>query len=842
MGSTRLPGKSMKEIAGKPLLSYVLKRVSKAQSLHDIILATSSRSENDPLCTLAKTQSVKIYRGSEEDVLSRFIDVAHAFEADIVVRVCADNPLVDPEEIDRIVKHHVTYNADYSFNNIPNETNGYPDGLGVEVINAKILFEIGKKDLSPEQKEHVTQYIIDNPTDFKIESPKAPENIKGTDIKLDIDTESDFTRMKQFIESLPSDNFPFWSSLEIVKAYRFFFQKKIVALVETSEDVEAVQKFETHIQNRITIVATTPHICWLLDSKKIAFKPLDLYFDKEFIYDEGIKNYQRLFQFCKSIDTQIAKENELVKNFTLGPASDNFPVIKIIYDQLLIKTIILYNILNNEKPDLIVSFGLNEEIFQVNNNIVPFEDDDNIFSLLLNLKGWPCKTLRLPRCKPKPISDKLDETKKNLKDKTLMKISFRHLFFISPRNGLIQSLSNLFYVIKNRIARGKIVLLVGFAYDWDSLIPILLRKGYRIFAVSSPLIDYTCSQEWDTRNLPDYLFSDLCCWNNMDFSTIFRKYISHSIQKSVWTAKLLCKDWDDIFKTFKPSVVLPGPRMTFSDNLPLKIARFYHIPVISWQHGSHGFIITPIIFFHELMNTDVHLSWGKGVTQWIETDPQNFFETPSVTVGSIELERLFFSNNDDGTLFNVLYATTAYYGNSLYVTIRYPLADTALWQTQQKIIHFLGKINKKTAVRLHPAPRNNQHICEMIASFNYNNLTLKVNHFSFVDLVKRSDVVILDWPSTTLLQAIALRKTVFVLLKHIQLTDDAIILLKKRVYCCEDIDEFTEMIRCYLNNETLDQKPDINNTEFLERFGITQLDGHVAERAIGVLENIIKRT
>ena len=223
MGSKRLPGKSMKNLCGKPLLYYVIQRVKKATTLDVIVLAIPKTPENDVLENLARELGIQVFRGSEHDVLKRFAEAARIYSAEIIVRVSADNPLVDSEEIDRIVVHHLKTNADYSFNGVPKMGNNYPDGLGAEVINFSILERIDRLTKDPTYREHVTPYIWDHQNDFHIETIQAPPDIAGPDIKLDVDTVEDFRRLESLIKALPYDPEVLWPAKEIIKTYRNHF-------------------------------------------------------------------------------------------------------------------------------------------------------------------------------------------------------------------------------------------------------------------------------------------------------------------------------------------------------------------------------------------------------------------------------------------------------------------------------------------------------------------------------------------------------------------------------------------------------------------------------------------
>lgn len=219
MGSTRLPGKSIIKLRGKPIIEHVLCRVRRAQTLTEVILATSDQSQDDVLCDVADRLGVPVFRGLEDDVLKRYVLAAQKFGADVVVRVCADNPLVAPEEVDRIVRHHLRTGADYSFNHRPALNNQYPDGLGAEVVNLEVLETIDRQTVEPTHREHVTAYIWDHLSDFHVETLVAPAAIAGPDIKLDVDTQADLARLELLCSEAP-DDIEAWEAADIVRTYR----------------------------------------------------------------------------------------------------------------------------------------------------------------------------------------------------------------------------------------------------------------------------------------------------------------------------------------------------------------------------------------------------------------------------------------------------------------------------------------------------------------------------------------------------------------------------------------------------------------------------------------------
>ena len=215
MDSNRLPGKSMTKICeGYNLLEMVILRTMKAKKLDMIILATSENNNCDPLVELADRLGILTVRGSERDVLSRFIEAIEQYNPGIVVRVCADNPLIDPGEIDKLVNFFQEGQYDYAANNTPDC--GLPDGFGCEILHSDTIINLTAKELDIGYLEHVTSYITSNPDQYSIGWLKAEPELWMPELQLDIDTKSDLEKMQKVCSSLPEKNAPYWTPHEIV--------------------------------------------------------------------------------------------------------------------------------------------------------------------------------------------------------------------------------------------------------------------------------------------------------------------------------------------------------------------------------------------------------------------------------------------------------------------------------------------------------------------------------------------------------------------------------------------------------------------------------------------------
>jgi spore coat polysaccharide biosynthesis protein SpsF len=187
MGSTRRPGKSMADLAGKPLIYRFLERLTRAQEPDVFVLATTDKPQDDVLADIAKKDfNIEVFRGSESDLVDRYYQAAKKYEADFVVRVCADNPVVEPEEVDRIIRFHKKGGSDFSANTHNILGNQYPDGLGAEVFDFEKLEEVWKITKDPANREHPHSYFYEHPEKYRIRTVPCPEAFRRPELKLDV--------------------------------------------------------------------------------------------------------------------------------------------------------------------------------------------------------------------------------------------------------------------------------------------------------------------------------------------------------------------------------------------------------------------------------------------------------------------------------------------------------------------------------------------------------------------------------------------------------------------------------------------------------------------------------
>ncbi len=196
MGSTRLPGKMMMDIAGKPIVERVIERARMSRLANDVWLATTTSHADDVLADWAVEKGIPHYRGSEVDVLDRYYHAAIQSKADVIVRVTGDCPVLDPQVTDRVIQAFLDGEYDYVSNTQPPT---FPDGLDTEVVSFAALEKAWKEAKLNSEREHVMPYIWKHPDKFKLFNIANTEDFSNH--RWTLDTPEDFEFLRLLIES-----------------------------------------------------------------------------------------------------------------------------------------------------------------------------------------------------------------------------------------------------------------------------------------------------------------------------------------------------------------------------------------------------------------------------------------------------------------------------------------------------------------------------------------------------------------------------------------------------------------------------------------------------------------
>lgn len=210
MGSSRLPEKVLLKINEKPMLYYVLKQTKSSKYVDDVIIATSTNSDDDPIIKFCKENNIKYFRGSEENVLDRYYQCAKKYNLDPIIRITSDCPLIDPNVIDLVFSKFENNTFDYVSNNIA-KINGkwfdsecnFPQGMTVEISTFYALEKAWKEAKKPSEYEHVFPYIQFNPEIFKIQNVTYFEDLSN--IRCTVDRKEDLEFVQEIYKRIPKN-------------------------------------------------------------------------------------------------------------------------------------------------------------------------------------------------------------------------------------------------------------------------------------------------------------------------------------------------------------------------------------------------------------------------------------------------------------------------------------------------------------------------------------------------------------------------------------------------------------------------------------------------------------
>ena len=199
MTSTRLPGKVMLPICGKPELELLIQRLQQAHLLDGVVIATTTNATDDVLEDLACRLGVGCFRGSEEDVLDRVLKAAQATGTEVIVEVTGDCPLLDPDVLDDLLVIYGRGKCDYVSNNLQRT---YPLGLDLQVFSTATLADVGSRTSDPVDHEHVSLYIYEHPELYRLCNKASGLPEWCADLRLTLDTQEDYALIRSIFEAL----------------------------------------------------------------------------------------------------------------------------------------------------------------------------------------------------------------------------------------------------------------------------------------------------------------------------------------------------------------------------------------------------------------------------------------------------------------------------------------------------------------------------------------------------------------------------------------------------------------------------------------------------------------
>lgn len=217
MTSTRLPGKVLLPAQGAPMLARMVERLKLVPSLDGIVVATTVNVTDNPIEELARDLGIGCWRGSEDDVLERVRDAAHAYDVGIIVELTGDCPLIDPAIVEQCIQAYRMASVDY-LSNVLERT--YPIGMDTQVFARSVLDDVARRTDDPTDHEHVSLYIYRHPELYTLRNVAAPDSLRDPDLRLTLDTPQDYQLIQAVFDELLPTLGPGFSLADILALLR----------------------------------------------------------------------------------------------------------------------------------------------------------------------------------------------------------------------------------------------------------------------------------------------------------------------------------------------------------------------------------------------------------------------------------------------------------------------------------------------------------------------------------------------------------------------------------------------------------------------------------------------
>jgi len=652
---------------------------------------------------------------------------------------------------------------------------------------------------------------------------------------------------------------------EIIQKYCESPDTKVLILLEHEGQVKDCLEWFGEIKGRKQIIALSPFAIYELDRRTVPYKIPEDYYDPQELYQIGMDNFQKVETFCNIIDNSIQKVCPITAEQGIKPALFSIFYLKIVYDAALVRLFQLFKLINAEKPNVIFTYDTRDYPFGVSEKApyLLFDDRESVYTHLLKLTRWKAPVAVLPyvRQPEEPITgEKAVKTLPKLKDKAAKWLLSRPEWYdlaVAIRKGewssLPKSLKSLLPPKKKMP-----VLSLGWGYSWNDcrdelqsagITPIFTMPDYQRHWLSEPF-----SEKVNSGSLPDIWeelqadgeFRRFFVWQDIDFFPVLKERLQFLVERLTLACLKAHEEVSEKIRNNGIKAVLGSSLSTCPSRSAAQAAHSAGIPVITWQLGSYGYMGQPITIYNDIMDADALFVFGEGVVEKYAESARRL-GTQLIPLGSTSLEALgkrkprrkvkrFVPLNPEKKV--VLYVLTNFYQNNLYIALPPPFSDNHYWRTQRTILDTLARHQDYTiVVKTHPSHTHRETPLRWYArEKGFGNCRFIRDECSFKDLLPLADVLVIDLPSTTLLEALTTSKPMFVYTGHLHIDDQAQKLLERRAFCHRELEDFVDGLEKFLSSGIMDM--DLSDTEFLKRFGTA--DGASGKKAAEALIDIIR--
>ena len=639
------------------------------------------------------------------------------------------------------------------------------------------------------------------------------------------------------------------------------YSKKTMILLEHEEQVKNCLNRLKKTRGQKLAIALSPFAMHELDKQSVPYKIPEDYYDPKELYKLGIDNYKKVEEFCNMIDDNIQNACPAAAKLGIRPALFSFLHLKVIYDAATIRLFQLFKLINAEKPDVLYIYGSKRYPFGISEmaSYLFFDNRESIYAHLLACDGWDTHVVVLPH-----VIQPEENIAKTPKTGVISWLQRHPKLFDLAVETHKHGLRGLFSRLKNYLSPGKNmrVLLLGAGYNWDDCRGELQSVGIgpifiRLRDDLGPYLSNQLSKKIDADALldawkglqTDDKFRKFFIWGNVDFFPIMEERLQFLVERLTPACLKAYEETAKIMKKRNIKAVLTSAIACCTHHSAAQAARNFNIPIVTWQHGGFGYMNYPMAIYTDLMSSDVHFVFGEGVVKKYARDAKRF-DTRLVPIGSPSLETLYQMSLPNKAKKCVkltpgkkvvLYATTNFLQNALHISFPPPYSDNNIWHTQRAILGVLAKHNDHTTiVKTHPNPICRDSPMRLYSKENkFENCQFIRDECAFTDLLPIADLLVIDVPSTILLQALTTSKPIFVYTGHLHLDAQAQKMLGQRAFCYRDLKDLVNALDKYLSTGRIEKQVDLGDKEFLKAYGVSSHEEGSGLRAAKMLKKIM---
>mgnify|MGYP001605190221 FL=1 len=587
-------------------------------------------------------------------------------------------------------------------------------------------------------------------------------------------------------------------------------------------------------------IALGPSAMWGLDQRSIKYQIPEDFYNMNKLEDVCLRNHERVEWLCYKLDEYLFKKHPKLREWGIKPFLFNIFPLTILFDGIVSRIFQLTSILKHYTGYSV--YVHKAEDFPWGIFEICFSNRETLYGKILSLKGWNLNINLLH-----------DGTNNNLyKDSrpfTYLKNFVRRSIFSHTLVSYARTKN--WKMIFSFYLPNKASIMVNGLGEWQYIIPSLQKEGYKIIFSHNDIIfknninanAWKIVYNFDWSKLDDVIMN--CFeYEGISFLPLIDDRLSYILSTAHKNSLQIIKKVSEIIKRYSVKILLNSSNDVFTSHTVCQVARKLGIPVIIWQHGfmiSNNGRINQLNEFNDMLTSDIVLTFGDNVSDAYHIYSSKF-SPQIVSVGSCKLDKIKKeSMNLEGRAVSspkILYAISNYLQNTWYYGFTPPYSDCLLYRDQISIMEFLKTVSEKgmsVTVKLYPIYSHDDP--KWIDKYYNNNITIIKYKPSFIDLLKTHDVVVLDIPTTVLLQALAASKPVFINMKHWRYPAEAYEMLKKRAVCSDEVSDLLKHLQNYLNTGTY--TADINNNDFLKAYGIHEGDYKSDVRAMRVIKNAI---